>query len=67
MGAFSTSLRDKREVWTATSISGSPNGGRAADLAIFRRIWTYCSRRLDLHAIGGLMLALVVAAAVVSQ
>jgi hypothetical protein len=50
IGAFSASLQDRREVWTATSISGSPNGGRAADLAIFAAIWTYCSRRLDLHA-----------------
>ena len=46
----------------------SPNGGRAADLAIFAGIghtppvgWT-C-----MHAIEGLMLALVVAAAVVPQ
>ena len=67
IGAFSASLQDRREVWTATSTSGSPNGGRAADLAIFVGIWTYCSRQLDLHAIEGLMLALVVAAAVVPQ
>jgi len=50
IGIFSAPLQDRREVWTATSISGSPNGGRAADLANFAGTWTYCSRRSDLHA-----------------
>jgi hypothetical protein len=33
--AFPAFLQDSREVRTATSASGSPNGGRGADLAIF--------------------------------
>jgi hypothetical protein len=39
-----TQLRDR------TNISGTPNFGLAADLAIFAGIWTYCSRRLVLNA-----------------
>ena len=32
-----------REMWLATSSSGSPNDGRGADLAIFTGIWTHAS------------------------
>ena len=35
---FAASLEARREMWLATSSSGSPNDGRAADLAIFTGI-----------------------------
>ena len=47
---FPALLQDRREVPTATGTSGSPNGGRGADLAIFPGIWTHSSRRLLLNA-----------------
>ena len=43
---FPALLQDRREVLTATSTSGSPNGGRVADLAIFPGIWTHSFCRL---------------------
>src|ERR1039458_3104822 len=43
--AFPAFPQDSREVRTATGASGSPNGGRGADLAIFPGIWTHSSRR----------------------
>ena len=42
---FTALPQDRREVPTLTGRSGSPNGGRAADLAIFAGIWTHSSRR----------------------
>jgi hypothetical protein len=48
--AFPTLLQDQREVQTATVISGSRNGGRGADLAIFAGIWTHASCPLLLGA-----------------
>ena len=47
---FSGLLQDWREVWMATSSSGSPDDGRGADLAIFTGIWTHSSCRLLLNA-----------------
>src|ERR1700681_2176572 len=43
--------QDRSEVRTATVNSGSPNGGRGADLAIFAGIWTHSlpSVALDLN------------------
>jgi hypothetical protein len=65
---FPAFLQDSREVRTATSASGSPNGGRGADLAIFPGIWVHSSHRLlERMTIERLTLALVVAAAVVPQ
>jgi hypothetical protein len=49
IGAFPAFQQDRCEVWTATSTSGSPNGGRASNLAIFAGIWTHGSRRLLLN------------------
>jgi hypothetical protein len=43
-------LQDSGEVRTATSASGSPNGGREADLAIFPGILAHSSRRLLVNA-----------------
>jgi hypothetical protein len=48
--AFPALQQDCREVWMATSSSGSPNDGRGADLAIFTGIWTHSSGRLRLNA-----------------
>jgi hypothetical protein len=47
---FPALLQDRREVLTATSTSGSPNGGRVADLTIFPGIWTHSFCRLLLNA-----------------
>jgi len=47
---FSAVLQDRREVPTATNTSGSPNGGREADLAIFPGIWTHSFFRLLFNA-----------------
>ena len=58
--AFPAFPQDSREVRTATGASGSPNGGRGADLAIFPGIWTHSSRRaLERMTIERLTLALV--------
>src|SRR5262249_14033673 len=38
---FAASLEARREMWLATSSSGSPNDGRGSDLAIFPGIWTH--------------------------
>src|SRR5664280_1320924 len=58
--AFPAFPQDSREVRTATGASGSPNGGRGADLAIFPDIWTHSSRRaLERMTIERLTLALV--------
>jgi mono/diheme cytochrome c family protein len=66
--AFPAFPQDSREVRTATGASGSPNGGRGADLAIFPGIWTHSSRRaLERMTIERLTLALVVAVAVVQR
>ena len=43
-------LQGRREVRTAIVISGSPDDGRGADLAIFAGIWTHSSHRLLLSA-----------------
>ena len=37
--------QDRSAVRAATVNSGSPNGGRGADLTIFAGIWTHSSRR----------------------
>ena len=37
--------QDRSAVRAATVNSGSPNGGRGADLTIFAGIWTHFSRR----------------------
>src|ERR1700694_5564137 len=50
IGAFRASRQDSRGVPTATRTSDNPNGGRAANLAIFRGIWTRSSRRLLFNA-----------------
>src|SRR5882672_8321794 len=42
--AFPASLKDGGEMPAATGTSGSPNGGRGADLAIFPSIGTHSSR-----------------------
>jgi hypothetical protein len=47
---FPALLQDRREVLTATSTSGSPNGGRVADLAIFPGIGTHSFCQLLLNA-----------------
>src|SRR5215813_480589 len=47
---FAASLEARREIWLATSSSGSPNDGRGVDLAIFTGIWTHSSCRLRLNA-----------------
>jgi hypothetical protein len=47
---FPAFLQDSREVRTATSASGSPNGGRGADLVIFPGIWAHSSGRLLVNA-----------------
>src|SRR5437870_4934868 len=47
---FAASLEARREMWLATSRSGSPNDGRGVDLAIFTGIWTHSSCRLRLNA-----------------
>jgi hypothetical protein len=47
---FPAFLQDRREVQTATGTSGSPNGGRGANLAIFLGIWTHASYWLLLNA-----------------
>ena len=65
---FSAFLQDSREARTATSVSGSPNGVRGIDLAIF--LW-HLGALLPLIAcertIERLTLALVVAAAAVPR
>src|ERR1019366_8772535 len=43
--AFPAFPQDSREVRTATGASGSPDGGRGADLAIFAGIWTHSSHQ----------------------
>jgi len=45
---FAASLEARREMWMATSSSGSPNDGRGVDLAIFAGIWTYNTWRATL-------------------
>src|SRR5215831_1220414 len=47
---FAASLKARREMWLATSSSGSPNDGRGVDLAIFTGIWTHSSCRLRSNA-----------------
>src|SRR5215831_20362914 len=47
---FAASLKARREMWLATSSSGSPNDGRGGDLAIFTGIWTHSSCRLRVNA-----------------
>jgi hypothetical protein len=47
---FAASLEARREMWMATSSSGSTNDGRGVDLAVFGGIWTYSSRRVLLNA-----------------
>src|SRR5262249_3901718 len=47
---FAASLGARREVWMATSRSGSPNDGRGVDLTIFPGTWTHSSCRLRLNA-----------------
>ena len=42
---FSAFPLDRSEVRAATINSGSPNGGRGADLTIFAGIWTHFSHR----------------------
>jgi hypothetical protein len=66
--AFPAFPQDSREVRTATGASGSPNGGRGADLAIFPGIGTPSSRRaLERMTIERLTPALVVAAVAVQR
>jgi len=50
MRVFPAFLQDCREVRTATIASGSPEGGREADLAIFPVISAHFSRRLLVNA-----------------
>jgi hypothetical protein len=47
---FAASLEARREMWLATSRSGSPNDGRGSDLAIFPGICTHSFCRLLLNA-----------------
>ena len=47
---FPAFRQDRSEVRTATVNSGSPNGGRGADLAIFAGIWTHSSHLSLLNA-----------------
>ncbi len=47
---FPALLQDGREMWLATSSSGSPNDGRGVDLAIFPGIWAHSFCRLLLNA-----------------
>src|ERR1035441_364006 len=66
---FPGSLRGRSAIRTATVTSGSPDGGRGADLAFFAGIWTHSppSVALERMTIGRLTQALVVAVAVVPR
>jgi hypothetical protein len=49
-GAFPSFWQDRLAARTTAVASGSPNGDRGVDLAIFAGIWTHSSRRLLLSA-----------------
>jgi hypothetical protein len=68
IGAFPTFLQDRREVWTATVISGSSDGGRGLIWPFFLAVGrTLPSVALERMTIERLTLALAVAAAAALQ
>src|SRR5665647_2729539 len=50
---FPGSLQGKSAIRTATATSGSPDGGRGADLAIFAGIWALCVPKIRFCNIDG--------------